>query len=193
MQSITKKCSSCKEVKDISLFSKDKFRKDGVCTTCKDCRSLHQKEHKEQTRQKVQRYRDKNREKVNLAQRIYRALNLSKELLRDKQYRENNLEKIKEKDRNYIKNNPEKNRVKSMKRHALKRGAKGRGVTAEQWIEIMNKYGNKCLCCGYTGQLAIDHIIPLINGGEHDVNNIQPLCRSCNSKKGTKTIDYRFN
>jgi len=28
-------------------------------------------------------------------------------------------------------------------------------------------------------------------GGSNDVSNLQPLCRPCNSKKHTRTVDYR--
>lgn len=186
-----KKCRKCGVIKQISEFGKDKQRKDGICTTCKSCRSLHQKEHPVQTRKKVQKYRDANKEKVNAAYREYLKNNKEKENLRHKIYRLLNLEKVKGKEKKYYKNNPEKIRAKSMKRHAAKRGAGGRGVTAEQWIDIVNKYDGKCLCCGIYKKMTMDHVIPLIKGGDHDVNNIQPLCQSCNSKKGVKTIDYR--
>lgn len=64
-------------------------------------------------------------------------------------------------------------------------------LTTKEWIEIVEKYGGKCLCCGRVGNITMDHVIPISKGGPHSAANIQPLCGSCNSSKGTKTIDYR--
>lgn len=51
---------------------------------------------------------------------------------------------------------------------------------------IKEKLGNVCKLCGSTTDLTIDHIIPLSKGGDNVLENYQILCRSCNSKKGTK-------
>lgn len=43
-----------------------------------------------------------------------------------------------------------------------------------------------CRNCGAQEHLAIDHIISVKNGGSNEVENLQTLCRSCNSSKGAK-------
>jgi hypothetical protein len=40
-----KKCCSCKEVKDVSSFVKNKTKKDGLSTECNDCRKLYLSEY----------------------------------------------------------------------------------------------------------------------------------------------------
>ena len=64
-------------------------------------------------------------------------------------------------------------------------------LTTKDWNGICEKYNNKCVCCGKSKRLSRDHIIPLAMGGTNTPDNIQPLCRSCNSRKGAQMIDYR--
>lgn len=64
--------------------------------------------------------------------------------------------------------------------------------TAEEFIELKNKQGNKCLACKrFDLKLVADHVIPLVKGGTNDISNIQILCSRCNNKKYTKDTDYR--
>lgn len=44
----------------------------------------------------------------------------------------------------------------------------------------------KCVKCMKTNNLSIDHIIPISKGGSDELNNLQFLCRSCNSSKRDK-------
>lgn len=46
----------------------------------------------------------------------------------------------------------------------------------------------KCAACGSTERLSADHIKPFSKGGSHHHKNLQPLCKSCNSSKGARTM-----
>lgn len=93
--------------------------------------------------------------------------------------------------RRWLEANPGKMREFNQNRRARLSEADGT-VSDYEWQAIVRHYGGRCLCCGNKeADLTMDHIIPLARGGVHKASNIQPLCLSCNSKKGTKVIDYR--
>lgn len=49
-----------------------------------------------------------------------------------------------------------------------------------------------CVGCLSTGlKLGKDHIIPVCHGGGDGIENIQPMCSSCNSAKGSDCTDRR--
>ena len=51
---------------------------------------------------------------------------------------------------------------------------------------IFQRDGLKCKNCGSNEKLCIDHIVPVKRHGDNRPSNLQTLCKSCNSKKGTK-------
>ncbi len=108
-----------------------------------------------------------------------------------KEYRENNKERLSLQSKEYRKNRPEQTNARKQRRRA-KLLEVGGSYSAKEWNELKRKYGNLCLCCREEKPLTVDHVIPLSKGGTNDIDNIQPLCVSCNSRKGTKEIDYRF-
>lgn len=76
------------------------------------------------------------------------------------------------------------------KRKALKKGADGYFTLAE-WELLKKQYGYKCPVCNEKEpkiKLTIDHIISLSKGGSNFIENIQPLCGSCNSRKCQKAF-----
>lgn len=70
--------------------------------------------------------------------------------------------------------------------------ANGGQHTEAEWERLKRRYSYKCVKCQRRGlELTKDHIIPVSLGGSDDITNLQPLCQSCNSSKGTKIADYR--
>lgn len=52
--------------------------------------------------------------------------------------------------------------------------------------KIFQRDGYACKSCGISESLSIDHIIPVLKGGDNKESNLQTLCTTCNSKKGAK-------
>jgi HNH endonuclease len=66
--------------------------------------------------------------------------------------------------------------------------------TLEEWDDLCAYYGYKCLSCGRSDvPMTEDHIVPVSRGGTDYIDNIQPLCKPCNSRKKDKTADYRVS
>jgi len=45
--------------------------------------------------------------------------------------------------------------------------------------------GKPCVVCGNPSD-SVDHIVPISKGGSNELSNLQPMCRSCNSKKADR-------
>lgn len=88
--------------------------------------------------------------------------------------------------RRYLLKNPDK-RKKWDTEYWYRRRGKNAGYM--DWQAISDKFetlGNKCQLCGTTERIEIDHILALSKGGTNDIDNLQPLCKPCNSGKGNR-------
>ena len=52
--------------------------------------------------------------------------------------------------------------------------------------QVFDRDTYQCRHCGATEHLRVDHIYPERHGGTLDMDNLQTLCRSCNSRKGAR-------
>lgn len=105
---------------------------------------------------------------------------------------EKNKDKIKEYIKDWRNNNKDKISIHSKKRRARKFG-NGGSHTLGEWQTIKAQYNYTCPCCHRSEpeiKLTEDHIIPLSKGGGDNIENIQPLCKSCNCKKHTKLTKF---
>ncbi len=53
-------------------------------------------------------------------------------------------------------------------------------------LAIFERDGHKCVYCGATERLTIDHKVPISRGGQTKTANLLTACHSCNSSKGNQ-------
>ena len=64
-------------------------------------------------------------------------------------------------------------------------------IDKQAWEYKLILLENCCQICGVKmdkSEITIDHIIPLSKNGGNYIDNLQPLCQSCNSRKGNKIM-----
>lgn len=205
-----KVCVICGVEKELSDFYKHRKAKFGVANQCKPCaniiRAKYYKSHSSKLKAQSNEYYLLNRERV--LHRIKEKYKENPEIVkkRARDWNVNNKEKKVEKSHKWYldntertkknvviwqKNNPEKLKAHRRNRRAREKGS-GLKISSKQWEILLEQYECRCLRCGKVGiKLTMDHVLPLSLGGEHRIENIQPLCKPCNSAKGTKYIDYR--
>lgn len=62
-----------------------------------------------------------------------------------------------------------------------------------EWWRLMCYYGKACAQCGSRERIHKDHIVPVSRGGSNGLENLQPLCGSCNLTKHDRAADYRWD
>jgi len=144
----------------------------------------------EKRRQYLREYYWKNREKI-----LKRNRENENKKVASRKYREENKEYTSQYQKEWQKNNPEKVRyyykIGNHRRRAILKNKELGNHSKEEWEELKKKYNHTCQICGkkepFDNQvyrfLTEDHIIPLSKGGMNTIENIQPLCLSCNSRK----------
>ncbi len=57
--------------------------------------------------------------------------------------------------------------------------------------KIFEEFHGKCMYCGrdVSGYFEIEHMHPVVQGGENDLDNLGLSCARCNALKGARTVD----
>ena len=162
-----KVCSKCGRELPVEQFSKCKTRKSGLQPECKECKKIIQSKYNKSEKGK---------------QAQSKALS-----------KYNKSEKGKQAQSKYDKS--EKGQIAHFNGNAKRRKreeAQGAGINKEQWLEMMQFFDWKC---AYSGVLvntknnrSIDHIIPIVKGGEHEVWNCVPMDKNLNRSKKDKDM-----
>ena len=189
-----KTCNKCGVEKSLNEYGPSARSRGGKCQLCRACKALYAGVYRRANKKKVAAatkvWLEVNREKAYATNKAYREKNSEKIRLMQKTFRARNPEKVRASQKAWKAANPEKHREFQDRHRARKLNQLG-NMPSDGYKVIYKLFGRACLKCKTTENMTIDHVIPLAMGGLHDINNLQPLCRSCNSSKGKKTVDYR--
>lgn len=166
-----KTCTKCVQSKPLDQFYKKKQLRDGYTPSCKACIKIYSEKYRSEYRDVIhQREQKRNR---NRGSDYYSN--------RHKKRYANPIQKSRIQIRA---------RLGRQKRRAILVDAGT--YTNVEWDQLCANYDHCCLCCGERRPLTADHIVPLSKGGANTIDNLQPLCQSCNSSKGNRRqTDYR--
>jgi 5-methylcytosine-specific restriction endonuclease McrA len=151
-----KRCSRCRTEKAATEFYRNRAQPDGLDNQCKDCGKAARAASKKKCPESV---------------RAYCA-----------RWRARHPEYNRQRQRDWIARRREHVNAYNRGRRQVRLGAPGCGVTKEQWFALLELADDRCVYCGAPAT-AMDHFLPIAGGGAHDVSNIVPACKSCNSSK----------
>jgi len=211
----TKTCNKCKTPKPLAEFNKNNQQADGLTGSCKSCLSVIRKSWNRaynltaKAKETARRYYYS--EKGQAAKRAYRE---RYELTPEQRERYRMAGRKHEREARYKARRERYDQ--SAKGKATKAGIDGRyrrtekgrfakrkteikrkhqikatdcTLTREQWQEIKTRFNHRCAYCKrQMERLEMDHVTPLSKGGAHTAQNIVPACRTCNAKKGARTL-----
>jgi hypothetical protein len=171
-------CSHCGETKAGTEFYSDPKRIDGLSSRCKVCTKALSNawaaENRQRSRDKSSEWKKANPERKRSLDALWRRRNPERKRANDARfYREN---KAKGRQRLYAEN-----------RRARKQGAAG--IVSKDIVQrLLRLQRGKCACCKKTlgRNYHLDHILPLVLGGQHDDRNLQLLRAKCNLQKNRK-------
>lgn len=61
-------------------------------------------------------------------------------------------------------------------------------IKARTTAGIFARDGNRCVYCGATEFLSVDHLIPRSAGGDWRPDNLLTACRPCNTRRGNMPL-----
>lgn len=172
-------CKKCLTKKDVADFHKRKDTPSGYRKECKECRNTKAKNSYDKDSTKKKEYIKKNKKSIKDRMDIYYKENKEVLLLQQKRYRASQTGKA-------ISQKVE------AKRYLQVRETRDGSITDETLRLLYEAQDGRCYICNCDlTQLKrrnqhLDHIVPLILGGKHILENVAWSCANCNFLKGGK-------
>lgn len=197
-----KVCTKCRKEKPLEEFNRAQKGTQGRTAHCKGCIKEYARQYHLRNRDRV-RARNKawgeaNAERVREAGRRWYLENRERRKQTADAWRKRNAERVNEKVRAWQAQNRAK--VREIQRNwAARHPDKLADKRARRQLALADAdpvvvghiaflYTQPCGYCGATENITIDHVVPLVRGGTHTVENLVAACGWCNSSKGGKLL-----
>lgn len=165
-----KYCGKCEQFLALEVFGKNKTHADGLTSICNSCRN---------SQRRLEYQNHEVREHMQAQGLSYRIKPEAKE---HKSSYDKELRKL------------PTHRIRKLASHQKRRATKRQAlpnnplhvVTPKRLRALYDIYGRKCVYCQKKlrfAELHWDHVIPLVKGGLHAIDNLVPSCVSCNLRK----------
>ena len=194
-------CIKCKKQYGEQYYGKNKKEKleyqreynESHKEEAKEYRKQYYEENKEEIKEKNKQYKNEHKEYYSEYMKQYYEENKEEIKIQRKKYYKENKEYCQEYMKQYHKENPHISfNATSKRRERLEN--QGRGITKEQWYEMMCWFD---WCCAYSGEYisgdnnnrTIDHIIPISKGGLNEPWNCVSMLKSYNISKFTNNME----
>jgi len=161
----TKVCGTCKIEKDVSSFGENRKSSDGLKYSCRDCLNLYQK-----------------RRSANLSPEE-KEIVLEKSRIRTTKWLDDPTNRAR---RVEYESTPDRKAYQANycgRRKVIKAGGEVSLVTTK---DVMAIHSMPCTACSAPSPSEADHLVPISKGGGHTLDNLIPLCHSCNKSKGDR-------
>lgn len=194
-------------------YKQHEWRKEEICRPCLDARAKHARELRAKNpkpktpkltpeqlaaNRKARYIRD--RERILARNNEYRIANKESILKSQRAWRKSRGELQREYQREYYHKNKERIRNSLKRRRHTRYGVISIAYSVEQVLKL---YGTDCHICGdaidlnmsrkpgivgWEKALHIDHVIPMVKGGNDTIDNVRPAHAVCNLSKSTKIL-----
>lgn len=156
MSAESKACTKCGEVKPAAEFYKDRRRKSGLYSWCKECFRGHCRDAYDPAKARERHHRWRQRPESREMERA-----------KTRRWREANAEHF-----------ARLNREAQARRRVDP-------TDPIDYAALLDEHGRTCHICGdaIEGELHFDHVVPLARGGAHSAGNIRPAHGRCNRWK----------
>jgi len=187
----SKICTKCKIKKSYSEFNKRNDRKSGITSSCIKCNNEIRRINKALSYKKLT---VEEKAKINKKAREHRHNNIEETTKKSKEYYLNNREKIIQKVKDYKKtiNGKIVKRCTQSKRRNNKKISSDKTINKQSLLKLKEMQNSKCYYCECvldfksSGEVHLDHYVPLSKGGTHTIGNVVWSCVNCNLRKSAK-------